>query len=71
MAVNVCELVNTFLQIGLRCDSAIASICDETGVEIENAELLFTKEGHFMNLKLTRICLLFKFVCMVFFTLSL
>ena len=49
MAVNVCELVNTFLQIGLRSDSAIASICDEAGVEIENAELLFTEEGHFMS----------------------
>ena len=33
------------LQIGVRCDSGIASIYDEAGVEIENAELLFTEEG--------------------------
>ena len=32
-------------QIGLRCDSAIASVYDETGQEVENAELLFTEEG--------------------------
>ncbi len=34
-----------FVQVGMRCDSAIASIHDETGLEIENAEILFTHEG--------------------------
>ncbi len=29
----------------MRFDSAIASICDESGLEIENAEILFTHEG--------------------------
>ena len=33
------------LKIGLRYDSAVASIYDEAGVEIENAEVLFTEEG--------------------------
>ncbi|XP_064383534.1 uncharacterized protein LOC135332129 isoform X2 [Halichondria panicea] len=33
------------LEIGMRCDSGIASICDESGLEIENAEILFTHEG--------------------------
>ena len=32
-------------QIGMRSDSGIASVYDEFGVEIENAELLFTEEG--------------------------
>ena len=29
----------------MRCDSAIASIYDESGLEIENVEMLFTHEG--------------------------
>ena len=29
----------------MRCDSAIASIYDEVGLEIENVEILFTHEG--------------------------
>ena len=29
----------------MRCDSAMASIYDESGLEIENVELLFTEEG--------------------------
>jgi hypothetical protein len=33
------------LEIGLRADAAMLSICDESGVEIENAELLLTREG--------------------------
>ena len=40
---DVCVCVR--VQIGMRCDSGIASICDESGLEIENAEILFTHEG--------------------------
>lgn len=29
----------------MRCDSAIASVYDESGLEIENLEVLFTEEG--------------------------
>lgn len=29
----------------MRCDSAIASVYDESGLEIENLEILFTEEG--------------------------
>ncbi len=32
-------------QIGMRTDSAIASVYDEDGKEIENSELLFMEEG--------------------------
>ena len=39
------SLFLTLSQIGLRVDSGIASIYDEAGLEIENAELLFTEEG--------------------------
>lgn len=39
------SLFLTSSQIGLRVDSGIASIYDEAGLEIENAELLFTEEG--------------------------
>jgi hypothetical protein len=37
-----------FTQIGIRCDSAIASIYNEAGLEIENVEILFTPEGAYM-----------------------
>ena len=33
-------------QIGMRCDSAIASVYDDAGQEIENCELLFAEEGN-------------------------
>ena len=36
------------MQIGLRCDSAFASIYHEGDTEIENCEILFTREGTFM-----------------------
>jgi hypothetical protein len=36
------------LEIGIRTDSAIASIDDETGLEIENAEIFFTPEGAYL-----------------------
>ena len=29
----------------MRCDSAMAAIYDESGLEIENIEMLFTEEG--------------------------
>ncbi len=51
MIINILNRVkrlgvfHTSSQIGLRVDSGIASIYDDTGVEIENAELLFTEEG--------------------------
>ena len=32
-------------QIAMRCDGAIASVYDESGLEIENLEVLFTEEG--------------------------
>ena len=35
----------------MRCDSGIASIYDEAGLEMENAELLFTPEGACMIIK--------------------
>ncbi len=41
----MCVCVVPFVQVGMRRDSAIASIYDETGIEIENAEILFTQEG--------------------------
>lgn len=36
------------LEIGVRCDSGIISIYDETGIEIENAEILLTQEGVYL-----------------------
>ncbi|XP_065061836.1 uncharacterized protein LOC135688772 isoform X1 [Rhopilema esculentum] len=36
------------LEIGMRCDSAFASIYDEAGEEIENAEMLFMDQGAFI-----------------------
>jgi len=33
------------LQIGMRCDSAVASIYSESSTEIENCEIMFTHEG--------------------------
>ena len=45
--ISMSEFFCLICQIGLRSDSGIASIYDESGVEIENAELLFTEEGRF------------------------
>ena len=39
----------------MRYDSGIASIYDEAGVEIENAELLFTEEGNSLKYKFMKI----------------
>jgi len=36
------------LQIGLRYDSAIASIYNESNMEIENCEIMFTHEGMYI-----------------------
>ena len=37
------------IQIGLRCDSAVASIYHEGDLEIENCEILFTQEGSYIH----------------------
>ena len=36
-------------QIAMRCDGAIASVYDESGLEIENLEVLFTEEGMYIH----------------------
>ncbi|XP_065897600.1 uncharacterized protein [Dysidea avara] len=36
------------LEIGLRCDSAVASIYNESNTEIENCEIMFTHEGAYI-----------------------
>jgi len=45
--------ISYWQQIAMRCDSAVASIYDESGLEIENLEVLFTEEGmcnkHFLH----------------------
>lgn len=33
----------------MRCDGAIASVYDESGLEIENLEVLFTEEGMYIH----------------------
>ena len=46
------------LQIGLRCDSAVASIYNESNTEIENCEIMFTHEGNaFMYICMHDVCL--------------
>lgn len=41
---NICY----WQQIAMRCDGAIASVYDESGLEIENLEVLFTEEGMYI-----------------------
>lgn len=52
LPVTITRILATYsyisIQIGLRCDSAVASIYHEGDLEIENCEILFTHEGRYV-----------------------
>ena len=48
----------------MRCDGAIASVYDESGLEIENLEVLYTEEGMYaLSSWFVQSCILYPYMC--------